>query len=54
MKKKKVTEEQKLEIRELYATGDWSQRQLAKKYGVSEGTINRCVKEVEKANSYNT
>ncbi|MFB9762483.1 HNH endonuclease [Ectobacillus funiculus] len=46
--KKKVTEEQKLEIRELYATGDWSQRQLAKKYGVSEGTINRCVKEVEK------
>jgi hypothetical protein len=31
-------------IREEYATGDYTQRQLGKKYGVSQGTIGRVVR----------
>mgnify|MGYP001945381854 FL=1 len=35
----KLTDEQREEIRKLYATGLYSQRKLAKKFGVSRRTI---------------
>lgn len=35
----KITEEQKVEIREIYATGSSSHRKLAAAYGVEKSTI---------------
>ena len=38
-KRRKLTEEQKEEIRELHATGDHSQRSLALQFGVSRKSV---------------
>lgn len=38
-RRRKLTEEQKKEIRELYASGLFSWRQLANEYGVSKSSI---------------
>jgi len=35
---RKVTKEQALEMCALYATGEWTYKQLAERYGVKEGT----------------
>lgn len=39
----KLTNEQVLEIRELYSTKNYSQRQLGKKFGVALGLINNII-----------
>ena len=39
----KLSEEQVLQIRELYATGNFSQRQLAKQFGVVQAQIYRII-----------
>ena len=39
----KLTDEQKLEIPKLYATGEYSQRQLAAMYNVSRRLITFCI-----------
>lgn len=39
----KLTPEQALEIRRLYASGQWSQGNLARHYGVSQTLINSLV-----------
>ncbi len=44
----RLTEEQIQQVRELYATGEWPQKQLAEKAGVSKDTIGKYVKGVEK------
>lgn len=38
-RRKKLTDEQKQQIRELYSTGLYSQRNLANEFGVSKSTI---------------
>lgn len=38
-RRRKLTDDQKVEIRELYATGSFSLNQLAKQYEVSKKTI---------------
>jgi hypothetical protein len=40
----KLTEESVREIRRLYATGEYSQRKLAKQFGVAAPTIIRAVR----------
>ena len=42
-KRRKLTEEQKEEIKEKYNTGLYSYRTLAKEYGVSKRTINNTI-----------
>lgn len=42
-KRRKLTEEQKEEIKEKYNTGLYSYRVLAKEYGVSKRTINNTI-----------
>jgi DNA-binding MarR family transcriptional regulator len=42
----KLTPAQVAEIRLLYATGDWSQTDLAKEYGVKQPQISRLVRGV--------
>jgi len=37
--RRKISNEQREQIRKLYAAGDWSWRTLAKKYEVNKGTI---------------
>ncbi len=44
-----LTDEQKSEARQLYATGRWTQWGLAEKFGVNQATISRAVRGVEKA-----
>lgn len=39
----KLTPEQRLEIAELYKTGKWSQRQLARYYSVSRRLVVFCI-----------
>lgn len=39
----KLTPEQAVEIRHLYASGQWSQGKLARHYGVSQTLINSLV-----------
>ena len=39
----KFTPEQEAKIKEQYATGDYSQGDLARRYGCSQGTISRIV-----------
>jgi DNA-binding transcriptional regulator LsrR (DeoR family) len=39
----KLTPEQAVEIRRLYASGQWSQGNLARHYGVSQNLINSLV-----------
>lgn len=39
----KLTPEQAVEIRRLYASGQWSQGKLARHYGVAQATINSLV-----------
>ena len=38
---KKLTEDDVLDIRELYATGDWTQEDLAEEFGASRSHIGR-------------
>jgi HNH endonuclease len=40
----KLTKSQVIEIRQLYATGEWSHPTLGKKYGVTHSTIGRIVR----------
>lgn len=47
--RRKLSEEQRLEIKKLYATGNWSWRTLAKKYEVNKGTIGLIVSKVRLA-----
>lgn len=39
----KLTEDQVLDIRELYATGEWTQRELAEEFGVVCSTVTQIV-----------
>lgn len=41
---KKLTEEDVLDIRALYATGEWTQWDLADAFGVQQNTISRIVR----------
>jgi len=47
--RRKLSKEQRLEIKKLYATGNWSWKTLAKKYGVNKGTIGLIVNKVRLA-----
>lgn len=47
--KRKLTEEKIQKVRELYATGEWTQKQLVEKVGVSKDTIGKYVKGVKKS-----
>lgn len=38
-RRRKLTDEQKVEIKEMYATGDWSLNKLGQQFGVSKKTI---------------
>ncbi|MBO5037735.1 MAG: hypothetical protein J6D42_11735 [Clostridia bacterium] len=38
-RRRKLTEEQKIEIKQLYASGNWSLNKLAKRYEVCKKTI---------------
>lgn len=53
-RRKKLTDEQREEVKELYGTGFYSLNDLAKKYGVSKKTILLIVNEdsAEKAKQY--
>lgn len=42
-KRRKLTDEQREEIKQLYATGNYSQQGLASKFGVGHDTIHRIV-----------
>lgn len=42
-RRRKLTDEQKEEIKRIYATKEYSQKRLAIKFGVSESTIYRIV-----------
>ena len=42
-KRRKLTEDQKEEIKEKYSTGFYSYRILAKEYGVSKRTVNNII-----------
>jgi transposase-like protein len=42
---RKVTKEQALEMCELYATGEWTYKQLAKRYGLAERTPHWIIKQ---------
>lgn len=43
-RRRKLTDEQREQIKELYASGKYSMMQLAIKFGVHRDTINRIVK----------
>lgn len=42
----KLTQEQRQELKDMYATGEWSQKQLAKEFGVSQVAVCKILKEV--------
>jgi len=39
----KITDEQALEIRRLYATGDWLQREIGELYGLKQAAVSHIV-----------
>lgn len=43
----KLTEKQVVEIRSLYSTGKYTQRELGKKYNVTQGQISRIIRNME-------
>lgn len=47
-RRRKLTEEQKEEIRVKYATGFYSQRQLAREYNVSRRLITFCIDDTKR------
>ena len=47
-RRRKLTEEQKEEIRVKYATGFYSQRQLAREYNVSRRLITFCIDDAKR------
>lgn len=47
-RRRKLSDEQREEILQLYKTGNWSWSTLAEKYGVSKGAIGNIVSEVRK------
>ena len=48
----KLTEQQKEEVLYDFHTGEYSQRQLAKKHSMSLGTINKITKDIEPKNEH--